>query len=58
MNGTVLWDPGHDVRTLPASLYRRGRPGWWPEGTPWPWAGPDLDPMVGALPAKARSDTM
>jgi hypothetical protein len=52
------WDPSNDVRTLPSSLYRAGRPDWWPSGTPWPWVGPDLDPMVGTLPAKDRSDRM
>jgi hypothetical protein len=39
--------------TLPASLYLAEKPSWW--GTaPWPWVGPDLTPMVGALPAQAR----
>jgi hypothetical protein len=54
----VVWDPGDASRTLPASLYLGARPGWWPAGTPWPWAGPDLTPMVGTLPAKQRSDAM
>jgi hypothetical protein len=58
VSADTLWDPANDVRTLPASLYRGTQPGWWPDGTPWPWAGPDLDPMVGTLPAKARSDGM
>ncbi|MFT4115723.1 hypothetical protein [Bradyrhizobium sp.] len=42
---------------LPPSLYLSSRPAWWPTGMPWPWAGPDLEPMVGTLPAKLRSDT-
>jgi hypothetical protein len=58
LSGDTVWDPANDVRTLPASLYRGTLPGWWPGGTPWPWAGPDLDPMAGILPAKARSDGM
>ncbi len=58
VNATTQWDPTSDVRTLPPSLYRPARPNWWPSGTPWPWLGPDLDPMVGALPAKDRSDQM
>jgi hypothetical protein len=58
VNGTVQWDAGHPEQTLPPSLYLRARPGWWPDGTPWPWVGPDLDPMIGTLPAKARSDAM
>ena len=58
VSGATVWIPGNDVRTLPASLYLAGKPGWWPGGMPWPWAGPDLAPMVGTLPAKARSDAM
>ena len=58
VNAATQWDSSSDVRTLPPSLYRSARPGWWPSGTPWPWAGPDLDPMVGTLPAKDRSDRM
>jgi hypothetical protein len=57
-NNMTVWIPGNDVRTLPPSLYRSAAPGWWPAGTPWPWAGPDLSPMVGTLPAKARSDAL
>jgi hypothetical protein len=40
---------------LPASLYYAKKPGWWPNGTAWPWVGPDVAPMVGSLPAKTRS---
>lgn len=58
VNDDTLWDPSNDVHMLPESLYLHTRPKWWPGGTPWPWAGPDLDPMVGELPAKARSDAM
>jgi hypothetical protein len=54
----VVWSTDSDVRTLPPSLYLHARPGWWPAGTAWPWTGPDLTPMVGVLPAKARSDGM
>ncbi len=43
---------------LPASLYLGQKPTWWPPGTSWPWVGPDLSPMVGTLPARARSDGM
>jgi hypothetical protein len=43
---------------LPASLYLGQKPAWWPAATSWPWAGSDLSPMVGTLPAKARSDGM
>jgi hypothetical protein len=58
VNGATVWLPGNDARTLPASLYRNVKPAWWPDGTPWPWVGPDLTPMVGTLPARARSDAM
>jgi hypothetical protein len=52
---SVVWSNG--ALTLPPSLYLSSRPAWWPSGVPWPWAGPDLEPMVGTLPAKLRSDT-
>lgn len=54
----VVWNPLLAVRELPASLYRSTRPAWWPSGGDWPWTGPDLKPMVGSLPAKARSDAL
>jgi len=40
---------------LPASLYYSARPTWWPASQAWPWTGPDLTLMVGALPAKQKS---
>ena len=52
----VIWSASISSRTLPASLYRQTKPGWWPSTSPWPWAGSDLIPMVGTLPAKDRSD--
>jgi hypothetical protein len=54
----VKWNPAITPRTLPASLYLATRPAWWPAGGAWPWAGSDLSPMVGSLPAKARSDAL
>jgi hypothetical protein len=39
-----------------ASFYLHGKAAWWPSASPWPWAGSDLTPMVGTLPAKDRSD--
>jgi len=56
VHGATMWDPSTPARSLPDSLYRVGRPGWWPPASPWPWVGPDLVPRVGTLPAKARSD--
>lgn len=52
---SVVWLNG--PVTLPPSLYLSNRPSWWPSGASWPWAGPDLSPMVGTLPAKSRSDS-
>jgi hypothetical protein len=43
------------TQKLPASLYYAKKPAWWPSGTAWPWAGPDLSPKVGTLPAQATS---
>ena len=57
VHAAVVWSTTITERTLPASLYRASKPGWWPSGDAWPWVGPDLSPMVGTLPAKARSDT-
>jgi hypothetical protein len=56
VNASVQWNSTIATRALPASLYLAAQPAWWPAGTPWPWVGPDLAPMVGTLPAKARSD--
>jgi hypothetical protein len=58
VNDAVLWDSSSVVRELPPSLYLQAAPAWWPAATPWPWVGPDLDPRVGTLPAKARSDAV
>jgi hypothetical protein len=58
VNHDTLWDPSNDIHELPASLYLSARPAWWPEGTAWPWVGPDLDPMIGELPAKVRADAL
>ena len=58
VNHAVVWDPAVTNQTLPPSLYLTTAPGWWPAATPWPWAGPDLSPMLGVLPAKTRSDAM
>jgi hypothetical protein len=58
VNGAVQWNPSIQTHALPASLYLKAKPAWWPAGSPWPWAGPDLTPMVGKLPAKVRSDAL
>jgi hypothetical protein len=56
VNNAVKWDPSNTDHTLPASFYLKGKPGWWPSTSTFPWAGSDLQPMVGTLPAKDRSD--
>jgi hypothetical protein len=58
VGNTTRWDPGNTARVLPDSLYLSARPGFWPATTPWPWAGPDLVPMAGTLPAKLRFEQM
>jgi hypothetical protein len=55
VNKKVMWANG--VVSLPPSLYLSSKPAWWPSGSSWPWVGPDLTPMVGTLPAKARSES-
>jgi len=52
VNGKVMWNPAIATQTLPASLYYKAKPAWWPSASPWPWTGPDLTPMVGSLPAQ------
>jgi hypothetical protein len=62
VNDKIMWNASPltaslptSTETLPASLYRKSKPGWWPSGSPWPWVGPDLTPMVGSLPAETLS---
>jgi hypothetical protein len=56
-HGSTQWGSS-GAQSLPSSLYRNSKPAWWPSGMSWPWVGPDLNPMVQTLPAKARSDGM
>jgi hypothetical protein len=58
VNDDVLMNPDISETTLPSSLYLSAQPAWWPAGTPWPWAGSDLTPRVGELPAKVRADEL
>ena len=50
---SVIWDPAIAERVLPPSLYLKQKPAWWDDSR-WPAVGPDLDPMVGSIPAQAR----
>jgi len=53
VTGATSWDSSIKVRTLPNSLYLTSKPGFF-GSLPWPMIGPDLNPMVGELPAKMR----
>jgi hypothetical protein len=55
VNGKAMWNPSIATQTLPASLYYKSKPAWWPVGALWPWVGSDLTPMVGTLQAQATS---
>ena len=55
VNGKVMWNSSIATQILPASLYYKSKPAWWPAGVAWPWTGPDITPMVGTLPAQAAS---
>jgi len=53
VTNSVRWDANISDHQLPASLYLAAKPSWW-GNLPWPPIGPDLDPMVGTIPAKER----
>ena len=54
VNNSRLWDPNiRPDHTIPNSLYLSARPSWWGQ-LAWPPIGPDLNPMVGLIPAQAR----
>jgi hypothetical protein len=53
VTGTIEWDPNIEDRDLPASFYLKSKPPFFGD-KPWPIIGPDLNPMVGDLPAKKR----
>ncbi len=55
VNKAVLWDSNISTRTLPPSLYRTSKPGWWPDGMAWPWVDPVAATKVNALPAQQIS---
>jgi hypothetical protein len=54
---TTVWDPAIAERVLPASLYLSERPDWWGD-LAWPPIGPDLEPMVGKIPAQLRYEAI
>jgi hypothetical protein len=54
VNNAVIWDPNIPDHTIPNSLYLSQKPSWWDADLPWPAIGPDLNPMVGVIPAQRR----
>jgi hypothetical protein len=52
---TTAWSASVSSKELPASLYLKGKPAWWPAASRWPFVGPDLSPMVAVLPAQERA---
>jgi hypothetical protein len=58
VNDDVLMNPDIAARELPASLYLSEKPAFWPADEAWPWAGSDLTPRIGTLPAKARGEML
>lgn len=53
VSASVIWDPAIADHTIPASLYLDSQPLWWID-VPWPAIGPDLNPMIGNIPARVR----
>lgn len=50
---TTVWDPTITDQLLPDSYYLSSKPTFF-GSMPWPSIGPDLDPIVGNLPARER----
>lgn len=57
ITNATAWDPAVADRTLPASYYLASKPAFY-GSLAWPAIGPDLNPMVGALPARMRFESM
>lgn len=50
---STIWNATNADHTLPASLYLTSKPSWWGTNA-WPAIGPDVTPMVSAIPAQVR----
>ncbi len=50
---STAWDDANPDHELPPSLYLDSKPDFF-ECRPWPPFGPDLDPMIGRIPAQDR----
>jgi len=53
-NNAVVWDAGIPDHNIPASFLYAAKPAWWDADLAWPPIGPDLNPMVGHIPAECR----
>jgi hypothetical protein len=53
VNNAIVWDSQIADRNIPNSYYLPSKPAFF-SYLPWPSIGPDLNPMVGAIPAKNR----
>jgi len=53
----TVWDPAITNHTLPASLYRDSKPGWF-GAVPWPPIGPDVVGRYQPIPAQLRFEAM
>lgn len=56
-NQTTQWDPAIPDHNIPRSYYLKAKPAFFGD-LPWPSIGPDLNPVVGKLPAKMRFEAM
>ena len=66
VTNSVVWAANDNTHTLPNSLYKTQKPGFFNKGSgyPWPWVVPTGSPQIlsgcggacGGLPAKARYD--
>lgn len=56
LTNTVIWSPAIKARTLPNSLYLKGKPTFFDTGRgyEWPWVRPLDEIKLLSLPAKAR----
>lgn len=50
---TTKWDTGITDQTIPSSYYLRSKPAFFGSRV-WPAIGPDLNPMIGTIPAQER----
>jgi hypothetical protein len=57
IGGSTLWDSSNPDHNLPDSLYLSSKPSWW-GNLRWPAFGPDLNPMIGKIPAQLRYEEL